>query len=119
MMIILVDENIPLVTVNELRRLGHDVSDIRGTADKGMSDELLWKKACDEHRLLITTDKGFSQHRNKNHNGILIITLRKPNTGKIHARILQALKRFSPKQWHNLLVVMRDEVIGIWRGASR
>ena len=116
---ILVDENIPLLSVSELRRLGHDVSDIRGTNDKGMSDELLWKKACDVHRLLITTDKGFSQHRNKNHNGILIITLRKPNTNKINARILQALKRFSLKQWRNLLVVMRDDVIGIWHGAHR
>jgi predicted nuclease of predicted toxin-antitoxin system len=112
---ILVDENIPLVTVSELRQMGHDVSDIRGTEDKGMSDELLWKKACDENRLLITTDKGFSQHRDKKHNGILIITLRKPNTNKIHARILKALGRFSTKQWQNLLVVMRDEVVGILR----
>jgi hypothetical protein len=31
---ILVDENIPLVSVSKLRRLGHDVSDIRGTPDK-------------------------------------------------------------------------------------
>jgi predicted nuclease of predicted toxin-antitoxin system len=112
---ILVDENIPLVTVSELRRMGYDVADIRGTEDEGMSDELLWKKACDENRLLITTDKGFSQHRDKKHNGILVVTLRKPNTNKIHTRILKALGRFSAKQWRNLLVVMRDEVIGIWR----
>jgi predicted nuclease of predicted toxin-antitoxin system len=116
---ILVDENIPLVTVSELRRIGHDVSDIRGTKDKGIPDELLWKKACNEGRLLITTNKGFSQHRDKKHNGILIITLRKPNTNKIHARVLKALGRFSAKQWQNLLVVMRDEVIGIWRGSPR
>jgi predicted nuclease of predicted toxin-antitoxin system len=116
---ILVDENIPLVTVGELRRIGHYVSDIRGTDNKGMSDELLWKKACDENRLLITTDKGFSQHRDKKHNGILIVALRKPNTNKIHARILRALKRFSAKQWQNLLVVMRDEVISTWRSSPR
>jgi predicted nuclease of predicted toxin-antitoxin system len=116
---ILVDENIPLVTVSELRRMKHDVSDIRSTVDKGMSDELVWKKACDENRLLITTDKGFSQYRGKRHNGILIVALRKPNTNKIHARVLKALGRFSAKQWQNLLVVMRDEVIGIWRGSPR
>ena len=45
---ILVDENIPLVTTSELRQMGHDVSDIRGTDDEGMSDELFWKKACNE-----------------------------------------------------------------------
>jgi predicted nuclease of predicted toxin-antitoxin system len=111
---ILVDENIPLVSVNELRRMGHDISDIRGTNDEGMPDELLWKKACREKRLLITTDKGFSQHRGEKHSGVLIVTLRKPNTSKIHARILKALDRFSAKKWQNLLVVMRDEVVGIW-----
>ncbi len=116
---ILVDENIPLVTVSELRRRGHDVADIRGTNDKGMPDELLWKKTCDEKRLLITTDKGFSQHRDEKHNGILIITLRKPNANKIHTRTLIALNRFSAKQWHNLLVVMRDEAIGIWHSVPR
>lgn len=116
---ILVDENIPLITVGELRRIGHVVSDIRGTADKGMSDELLWKKACNEGRLLVTTDKGFSQYRDQKHNGILIITLRKPNTRKINARILKAVARFSAKQWPNLLVVMHDNVIGIWRSKTQ
>lgn len=111
---ILVDENIPLVSVIELRRMGHNVSDIRGTAGEGMSDALLWNKVCRERRLLITTDKGFSQYRNKNHNGILIVTLRKPNTNKIHVRMLKALERFAPKQWQNLVVVMRDEAIGVW-----
>jgi predicted nuclease of predicted toxin-antitoxin system len=115
---ILVDENIPLITVSELRRIGHNVSDIRGTADKGMSDELLWKKACSEGRLLITTDKGFSQYRDLKHNGILIIAMRKPNAGKINARILKAIPRFSAKQWQNLLVIMHDNVIGVWRGKS-
>jgi len=38
---ILVDENIPLMTVEQLHQLGHDVFDIRGTADQGISDELL------------------------------------------------------------------------------
>jgi hypothetical protein len=42
---ICVDENIPLVTIQELRNLGHDVLDIRGTADQGMSDEMLWARA--------------------------------------------------------------------------
>ena len=32
---ICVDENIPLITVVELRSLGHDVLDIRGTDDRG------------------------------------------------------------------------------------
>ncbi len=39
-----VDENIPLITVVELRKLGHDVLDIRGTSDQGMSDDRLWER---------------------------------------------------------------------------
>lgn len=62
---ILVDENIPLRTVEELRQAGHDVMDIRGTARQGMDDDLLWDLAGKDRRLLITTDKGFAQHRGK------------------------------------------------------
>lgn len=53
---ICVDENIPLKTVSQLRNLGHDVLDIRGTPDQGISDELLWKRIQNERRLFITTD---------------------------------------------------------------
>ena len=37
---ILVDENIPNTTVHELRAMGHDVRDIRGTERQGMFDEI-------------------------------------------------------------------------------
>ena len=81
---ICVDENIPLITVGELRRLGHDVLDIRRTDDQGISDDLLWDKVQKERRLLITTDKGFVHHRREAHYGILTIRLRQPNEKKIH-----------------------------------
>jgi len=62
---IFADENIPLMTVQALRDLGHDVLDIRGTADKGMTDDALWEMVQREGRLLITTDKWFTQHRDE------------------------------------------------------
>lgn len=37
---VLVDENIPLMTVEQLCRLGHDVVDIRGTTEEGMSERV-------------------------------------------------------------------------------
>ncbi len=55
---ILVDENIPLMTVAALRGIGHDVLDVRGTADQGSDDPTLWQIAQQEARLLVTTDKG-------------------------------------------------------------
>ncbi len=111
---ILVDENIPLMTVGQLRMMGHDVLDVRSTPEQGISDELLWNKTCQEKRLLITTDKGFVTHRNTKHYGILIVSLRKPNRQRINQRVIEAIKRFSPKQWPGLLVVMRDNVMSTW-----
>ena len=62
---IFVDENIPLMTVKELRSKGFDVRDIRGTSDHGITDEELWKIVQKEKRILIRTDKGFSAQRNE------------------------------------------------------
>ena len=112
---IFVDENIPLITVKQLRSKGFDVTDIRGTPDQGMTDELLWKRTQKEKRLLVTTDKGFSIHRNKAHYGILIIRLKQPTRVKIHQHIMQAISKYSEKDWPGLLVVMRDLVQSTWR----
>jgi predicted nuclease of predicted toxin-antitoxin system len=69
-----VDENIPNCTVEELRGLGHDV---------------LWTRVLNEQRLLITTDKGFAQHRHETHHGLLIVRLRQPNEATIHERVMR------------------------------
>lgn len=112
---IFVDENIPLKTVKELVLQGYDVVDIRGTEDQGITDEVLWQKTQELQCLLITTDKGFTIHREKSHYGILIILLKQPSRQKIHQRVLQALKRYTPKQWPGLMVVMRDAVQSTWK----
>ncbi|MFA5905093.1 MAG: DUF5615 family PIN-like protein [Desulfobacula sp.] len=67
---IFIDEKIPVVTVKELALQGYDVIDIRRTCDQGITDEILWQKAQDLKCLLITTDKGFTIHRDKPHYGI-------------------------------------------------
>ncbi len=116
---ILVDENIPLMSVKQLQQMGHNVLDIRGTADEGISDELLWNKACQEKRLLITTDRGFVRYRDMKHHGFLIVALRRPNRLKINERVIEAMKLFSPEQWQGLLVVMRDKAMSTWRRGKK
>ncbi len=101
---VLVDENIPRMTVIRLRQLGHDVKDIRGTADQGLGDADLWSAAVNESRLLITTDKGFTEHRGTAHHGILIVRLRQPNRLKIHQSVMNAMGRFQDGEWPGLLV---------------
>jgi predicted nuclease of predicted toxin-antitoxin system len=112
---ICIDENIPLITVSALRALQHDVLDIRGTPDQGMRDDLLWELVMKQGRLLITTDKGFVQHRSELHKGILIVRLRQPNEQKIHERVMNAIGQFSEDQWSGLTVVMRDTVQSVSR----
>ena len=112
---ILVDENIPNITVHELRALGHDVLDIRGTERQGMFDDELWPFAQTEQRMLVTTDKGFSGHRDEHHCGILVVRLRQPNEQRIHARIMAAFRQFTKSDWPGLLVVMRDAVQSVHR----
>ena len=112
---ILVDENIPLMSVRQLRDMGHDVLDICGTANEGLSDELLWSRACQQKRLLITTDRGFAHYREIEHSGILIISLRRRNRRKINERVIEAMRLFPPEQWAGLLVVMRDKTMSTWR----
>ena len=112
---IFVDENIPKATVNALRDMGHEVKDIRGTSEQGMEDPAIWTKAQQERRVLVTTDKGFVQHRAESHHGILVVRLRQPNEAKIHERVLQAIKQHPEKEWPGLTVVMRDELQSVTR----
>jgi len=112
---ILVDEHIPLMTVQALHMMGHDIRDIRGTPEQGMQDDALWDMAQREERLLMTTDKGFTQYRAAPHHGVLIIRLRRPNRQRIHQRLMQAMQQFPEEEWPGLLVVMRDVAQSIWR----
>jgi hypothetical protein len=111
---VLVYENIPLMTVTRLRELGHDVKDIRGTAQQGLRNVDLWALALGEERMLITTDKGFTERRRDQHSG-MVVRLRQPNRLKIHGAVLLAMGRFAARQWPGLLVVMRDRTMSVSR----
>lgn len=115
---VLVDENIPRITVDALRALKHDVKDVRGTSNQGVADSGLWRLALTESRLLITTDKGFTEYRSAPHHGILIVRLRQPNRHKIHQSVMLVIGRFSEEEWPNLLVGVRDTTISTSRSGG-
>lgn len=110
-----VDENIPLVTVDEMRHLGHDVLDVRGTPLQGIPDPELWALSQAQERLLITTDTGFVAYASGPHWGLLVVRLRHPNLARIHARVVAAMRQHPPEQWPGLMVVMRDRVKSVRR----
>jgi predicted nuclease of predicted toxin-antitoxin system len=115
---ILVDENIPRMTVASLRSAGHDVLDVRGTEDQGALDEQIWRMALQQERLLVSTDKGFVHRRDDAHFGLLVVRLRRPNGLEIHRRVMSALAQFSTESWPGLVVVMRDAVQSVWRASQ-
>lgn len=112
---IFVDENIPFITVQELLSLGHDVMDIRGTEQEGITDKELWKIVQKEKRLLITTDKGFVQNRYEKHHGLLIIRLKQPNRLKIHQKVMKGISLFKEEEWQRMTVVMQDAFHSTWQ----
>jgi predicted nuclease of predicted toxin-antitoxin system len=115
---ILVDENIPRMTVDRLGVLGHDVRDVRGTPDRGLRDPELWSAALADRRLLVTTDRGFTEFRTIAHSGILIVRLRQPNRLKIHNAVMLAIERFDEAEWPGLLVVVRDSTLSVSRAGG-
>ncbi len=116
---ILVDENIPAMTVRSLREHGHDVKDIRGTEREGQSDADLWVFCQSEQRLLITTDKGFAQNRNEIHSGVLIVRLRQPNRRRIHEKVMEMMRLTREKEWQGLTIVVQDRFHRTWTGKKR
>jgi predicted nuclease of predicted toxin-antitoxin system len=115
---VLADENIPRMTVDALRALGHDVKDIRGTPDQGIADFDLWRLALAESRTLISTDKGFTEYRSAPHHGILIVRLRQPNRQEIHLSVMRIIERYREEEWPNLLVAVRDSTVSTSRTGS-
>ncbi len=107
------------MTVDVLLALGHDVKDIRGTADQGVADSDLWALALAECRALSTTDKGFTEYRPVPHHGILIVRLRQPNRQKIHTAVMHVIERFPDAEWPNLLVVVRDTMMSTSRARGQ
>ena len=112
---ILTDENIPLITIEALRVLGHDVTSLHEVRRKGMKDTAVWRLAMREHRILVTTDKGFAKYRTENHSGLLIVRLKKPSIDRIHSHVLAAIAEIPPSDWPGLLVTMRDTARGLWK----
>jgi hypothetical protein len=73
------DENFPLDTVIELRRLGHDVLTMfeDGRANKSIRDESVLKRSTKLERILLTINRlDFKRLHNSdsNHSGIVICT---------------------------------------------
>ncbi|HRC86486.1 MAG TPA: DUF5615 family PIN-like protein [Thermoanaerobaculia bacterium] len=77
---LLADENFPLPTVGELRRLGHDILTVQelGRGGEGWTDEEVLRYAASEERALLTLNRRdfFRLHaQDSNHSGLILCSL--------------------------------------------
>ncbi|MCB9867946.1 MAG: DUF5615 family PIN-like protein [Phycisphaerales bacterium] len=88
-----IDEDLPAEIALELRHEGHDALTVLEEALAGESDETVWRAAQDEHRVLITADKGFGDIRRfqpGTHSGILLLRLQR-ESGRGYIALVQKL----------------------------
>ena len=81
-MLIKVDEDLPPIVAEHLRRAGYTASTVVEQAMGGWKDPVLWRAIQAEGRFLITADKGFANikaYPPDTHGGVLL--LRPDNDG--------------------------------------
>lgn len=111
---LLADENIGLEVVNYLRKSGHDV--VSATEEfPSMTDSVLLKKAFQQGRILITSDKDFGELVYKNilpHKGVILLRLvDETNSNKI--RVLSGLFRKYRTELKGNFVVATETLVRI------
>jgi len=109
---ILADENFPGISVQELRRHGHDVLWVR-TAMPGMTDPDILARAQDEQRLLVTLDKDFGElafgARLPALCGVVLFRMKMPNARIAAMKIVKILE--SRSDWNGHFAVVEDDRI--------
>lgn len=106
------NENFPLLVVQELRRLGHDVLTVQeaGNADQAIPDSEVLSFACAEQRAVLTLNRRDFIHLHKSpprHFGIIVCTYDADFIGqaqRIHAAIV-----LQPSLQNELLRVNRPQ----------
>ena len=84
---------------------------VRGENLTGRDDDVIFRAAFDEGRLLITQDLDFSDIRRfkpGTHPGIVLVRLRDPNRRKLIERLTTTLQSHDIQSWAGCFVVIGD-----------
>ena len=93
----LLDENVSPTIVRSLSAVGHDVYHVRDRGLIGQPDHVIWRRAVDEDRVLVTINAGdFVRlaEREELHGGLLTFPSGSRPDDQL-ALILRAIERFS------------------------
>ena len=97
----LVDENISPLTVEFLRKLGFDVTDLVELDNKGITNGELVKLANSKNRIIITLDLDFGEiyyFSSKKKFGVIVIRLKTPTIENVNTVIGKFLKEIDFKK---------------------
>jgi predicted nuclease of predicted toxin-antitoxin system len=105
------DENFPKTATVSLGNMGHQVFDLRGTAEEGAADDRIFAAAQNLGAVFLTTDRDFFHtipHLHETHCGIIVIALKKPNRAAIMEKLFWILNRLKPEDFTNRAIQLRD-----------
>ena len=88
------DQDVYMATINELRKLGHEVITARDLGMQTSSDQDLLNKARDLSRILLTRDKDFGTLtflKEQISNGIIFLRCSPANLGEVHRELRRVL----------------------------
>lgn len=111
----LVDENLPFEIIEYLQSINHDVFDVAASDIRGSSDKVLWSKAAEEKRIIITRDLDYPIPRLKPAPfGVIIIRVPSDFKATIIARIFkEAVAKVELEKLKNKVAVISPGKIRI------
>jgi predicted nuclease of predicted toxin-antitoxin system len=112
------DENLPVVLVDDLAALGHDVDTALSEGLGGHEDADVWAGAQAAGRMLLTQDLDFSDVRvfaPGTHPGLVIVRVREPGLLALQRRLVTVLQAEQVEHWAGCFVVITDRKLRVRR----
>jgi predicted nuclease of predicted toxin-antitoxin system len=108
------DENFPRLAASMVIAQGHEVFDIRGTAEEGAEDVELFRKAQAREAVFVTTDADF--HHTvpwlfDHHHGVIVVLLAQPNGPAILTKFAWALSFVNNREMRNSSLLLTNSKV--------
>lgn len=104
---LLLDENVPVDIISNLKRAGHDVEHVNKKC-KGLSDNEVLEYAKKNKRTIISFDSDFCNLRKREHYGIIKVDGKIKNPVTL---IIELLKQFKDKDIKNIYFQINEKSV--------
>ena len=117
----LIDADIPKSIFHLLKKIGHDVTDVRNSKFPGMSDDEVYNLAIKEQRIIITRDLDFSNilhYPPGEHCGIIILRVQMLSIEKMALLVKDMLNSITEEEVKGSLIIIQKDRYRIRRNAK-